>query len=108
MIKRSTLLATMLALAAGVTLFVVKYKVQALEDELAALRTEVADARAAIHVLHAEWNHLTDPQRLASLNERHLGLVPMGAGHYGAIEDIPLRGPAASDQVAETEKPEAR
>ena len=100
MMSRSTLLSIILALAAGITLFVVKYKVQALEDELAGLRQEVVEARAAIHVLHAEWSHLTDPQRLAALNERHLGLIPMGAQHFGAIEDVPLRGPAPGNQVA--------
>lgn len=108
MIKRSTLLVTVLALAAGITLFVVKYKVQALEDELAALRVEVSEAQVAIHVLRAEWSHLTDPQRLASLNEHHLGLVPLGAGHYGAIQDIPLRGPSSSDQIAETDEADSQ
>ncbi|MEX2642015.1 MAG: hypothetical protein WD270_01085 [Acetobacterales bacterium] len=93
MIGRSTLLSIVLALAAGVALFVVKYQVQALEDELASARLHLDESREAVHVLHAEWHYLTDPQRLADLAGRHLDLRPVTAENLVVIADVPMREP---------------
>lgn len=93
MIGRSTLLSIALALVAGIALFVVKYQVQTLESDLAGLRQQLEESREAVHVLHAEWTYLTDPQRLSKLAERHLPLEPMSQANIARIADLPLRQP---------------
>ena len=72
MIRRSTLLSTLLAVSMGLALFVVKYQVQDLEDTLIKINREISDSRQAVHVLKAEWSHLNEPNRLRFLATRHL------------------------------------
>ena len=59
-------------------MFMVKYDVQSLDRELAALERDARDHREAIHVLHAEWSYLNRPQWLTLLAKRHLTLEPVG------------------------------
>ena len=64
MMRTSTLSILLLAVAIGVGLFMVKYRVQDLEDQLVTLNREIARDRQAIQVLRAEWSHLNEPSRL--------------------------------------------
>ncbi len=65
-----------LVLAAGFTTFKVKYAVQDLEDELNRVRRQTIAEQQEIRVLTAEWTYLNQPERLAELNRRFLGLAP--------------------------------
>src|SRR5262249_12617470 len=60
-----------LAIGVGVSMYLVKYKVQALEDELNVKREQIAHDRAAIRVLEAEWTYLNDPGRLRRLSAQY-------------------------------------
>ena len=82
MIRRTTFLSATLAASMGVALFVVKYQVQDLEDQLTAIDHQIVTERQTIHVLKAEWSHLNEPGRLRRLAVRHLGLVPLGYQQY--------------------------
>jgi cell division protein FtsL len=77
MMRPATLTWVGLAASAAVALFLVKYEVQNLNDELAALQNDVIAQHEAIHVLRAEWSYLNRPERLAKLAKRHLDLEPM-------------------------------
>ena len=90
MIRRATVVWTVLAILAGTGLFRVKYEVQAREEQLAELNRALERNREAIHILRAEWAYLNRPERLAELNRRHLGLVPVIGQQIGAIDDIPV------------------
>ena len=74
---KTTLLFLLLAGALSVALFSVKYQVQDLEEELVGLNRSITSEKKSIHVLKAEWSHLNDPERLAILAERHLGMKPV-------------------------------
>jgi len=81
------------ALAVGVfvSLFLLKYKVQDLENELVASRGQVVRDRAAIRVLEAEWTYLNDPERLRRLSAEHLGFGPATARNIADLSSLPYR-----------------
>ena len=95
-----------LVAVAGFTTFKVKYAVQDIEDQLARVRKQTASEQQEIRVLTAEWTFLTQPERLAELNKKFLGLASVSAKQMQrGIEQIPLRPPPAPpqpDQLAET------
>lgn len=83
-----------LAVAVGVSMFLLKYKVQALEDELVARQAQVVRDRGAIRVLEAEWTYLNDPERLRQLSGEYLGFGPPAVINIADISALPLRGAA--------------
>lgn len=99
MMTRSGIIWCVLALAAAVAAFTVKYQVRDLEDELAATQAAIADGREEIHVLKAEWSYLNRPERLAALADRYLELSPMGPAQMGSLIDVPLREVPAIDTL---------
>ena len=72
--RRSTLLWSVLGIAVVIGLFVIKHRVQDLEDRLHALNAEIIADRDATQVLQAEWSYLNQPARLEALSKRLLGL----------------------------------
>lgn len=105
MIRAATLVWAMLAIAVGVGLFMLKYEVQGLEDELTRLNREIRADRAAIHVLEAEWSYLNDPARLRDLATRHLGMAPLAPDQVSTVAQLPLRPPPPEPEAAPDEAP---
>ncbi|GAA0599042.1 cell division protein FtsL [Caenispirillum bisanense] len=93
MIRAAAVVWSVLAIAVGVGLFMLKYEVQGLEDELSRLNREIRADRAAVHVLEAEWSYLNDPARLRELATRHLGLAPLAPDQVSTVAQLPLRPP---------------
>lgn len=106
MMRGATLLWALLALVVGTGLFMLKYEVQSLEDQLTSLNRQIRSDRAAVHVLEAEWSYLNDPARLRELAERHLGLAPFAPGQVGTIAQLPLR-PLPKPQPLPEPQPDA-
>ncbi len=79
MIGKTTVICALMAVVAGVWMFVVKHRIQSLEGELQGLQRAVVAEQEAIHVLTAEWSYLNQPARLDELGRRLIGLVPMTA-----------------------------
>ncbi len=88
MIRPAMVLIILLAAALSLTLFVVKYQVQDLEEELVGLNRAITEDRQAIHVLKAEWSHLNEPSRLKKLAERYLGLSPVATDQVGTADEL--------------------
>ncbi len=88
MIRPAMVLIILLAAALSLTLFVVKYQVQDLEEELVGLNRAITEDRQAIHVLKAEWSHLNEPSRLRKLAERYLGLSPVATDQVGTANEL--------------------
>ena len=89
MMKRTTLLLSLLATALTLVLFQVSYGVQHMEGELDSINRDILAHRQAIHVLKAEWSHLNEPERLRKLSIKHLDLGPLSATQIGSIADFP-------------------
>lgn len=93
MITRGTIAWIALSLVAGIALFEVTYRVQALEEELARVNRDILKERETLHVLRAEWSYLNEPGRLSELTRRHLELAPLQASQMIQIDDLPYRLP---------------
>lgn len=88
MIRPTMVLIILLAASLSLTLFVVKYQVQDMEDQLTGLNRSITEDKQAIHVLKAEWSHLNDPVRLKDLARRYLGLGALEARQIGAVSEM--------------------
>ncbi|MFQ5983893.1 MAG: hypothetical protein ACE5LL_00075 [Alphaproteobacteria bacterium] len=98
MIRRSSALWIGLVGTMAVALFELKYEVQRLEDELAALDRDLLKSQGTIHVLRAEWSYLNRPDRLKDLAIRHLDLEPVTGAQIATLDALPL-APALSKAV---------
>lgn len=77
----------MAGMIAGV--FHLKYKVQSLEGDLAAVNAAVRKDKDAIHILRAEWSYLNRPERLRALSKRRLRLAPITESQNVRFADLP-------------------
>ncbi len=71
----------------------VNYATQDAERRVAALRLEIAEEKATIAMLRAEWAYLNRPDRLRELAELHfgdLGLMPLDAAHFSDAALLPF------------------
>lgn len=67
------------------------YRTQAALEESRKVSRQIADSRARLAVLRAEWAYLNRPDRLrdlAELNFDSLGLLPMTPDHFGRVDQI--------------------
>ena len=93
-----------LVMATGIANFAVKQTVQNLEDELGGVRKKTVAEQKEIHELTADWTFLNQPELLADLNRRYVGLVPMAPKQVVAsIAAIPLRPAPPADAAAPSE-----
>ncbi|MBT5245361.1 MAG: hypothetical protein HOL66_14085 [Rhodospirillaceae bacterium] len=86
--RQSTLLWSVLGIAVVIGLFVVKHRVQDLEDRLHALNAEIITDRDAIQVMQAEWSYLNQPARLEALSKRLLGMAPPVADQTVSMQEL--------------------
>jgi len=88
MMRPTMVLIVFLAASLSLTLFVVKYHVQDLEEQLAGLNRSITNDKQAMHVLNAEWSHLNDPDRLKVLAKRYLGYVAVQSNQVGTLREL--------------------
>ena len=97
MIRQGFLFWILLVGGAGVALFLLKYEVQAREERLARINTEIIRTQEAIQVLRAEWSYLNRPDRLAELAQRYLDLVPATGGQISlSLAAVPVARPVVT------------
>jgi cell division protein FtsL len=98
MINRGLLFWTAVAVATGIGLFLVKYRVAQLEDRLEAVNREILDTQRTTQILKVEWAHLNEIARIERLNDKYLHLQPIVAKQITAIDAVPPRreAPTAS------------
>lgn len=106
MLRLGMLFWMVVAIGVGLLLYNVKHEVQGLEQQLAQTNRRITAAHERIHVLHAEWSLLNEPERLRTLSERHLELVPMRPSQFvdtRAIASLPVAAPRADTALAAAE-----
>ncbi|EPX82184.1 cell division protein FtsL [Salipiger mucosus] len=67
------------------------YQTQASLEHVEDLQRDIADARAKLAVLRAEWAYLNRPDRLrdlAEINFERLGLLPLRADQFGSVDQV--------------------
>ncbi len=72
-------------------LYLVKYQVQSVRDDVTRLERELAAEREAVALLEAEWAYLNRPARLERLAGQHLALSAPDSRRVVEWQDIPLR-----------------
>lgn len=99
-LRPSTLL-WMLFFACGFFgLYMMKYKVQAVKSEVAALERQIVDEKRNLHVLEAEWSYLNRPERLRLLSDKYLALEPVTGKQMTDYASLPIGDPAQVMKVA--------
>ncbi len=93
MTKPLTWLCLFLALGSGLFLYQTKHRAQMLDREIAQVMKSVDAARARSGVLQAEYQLLSDPQRLGDLATSHLSLRPTAPGQFSTWADLERRLP---------------
>ena len=101
MIRIGPLLWLALVALASIGTFQLKYRVQAQEQELTRLDRQIQHDRDDIQVLHAEWAHLNDPNRLSDLARRHLDLAPVAGVQIVKFDVLPQRPAPVPDETAD-------
>lgn len=92
MISRNlTILGLVCAILISLGLFQVKYVVLDLEGSLQKINREIYTLQESIHILEAEYTHLSSHDRLATLNSKYLDLGPVKPWQYVSLKDIPNR-----------------
>ena len=89
MTRTATAIFLVFSLAAGGVVYGLAERTTALRAELTALQADSVREREAIHVLRAEWSLLNNPQRLAVLAGRFLGMRPMTVAQFVPLSEIP-------------------
>lgn len=72
--RRSTILMGLITCIIGGLLFQLKYEVMGLEAQYKNICYSIRSAEESISILKAEWAHLTSPDRLQKLAQKHLGI----------------------------------
>ncbi len=86
----TAILWTVLPIAAGAGLYMVKMQVETQEQRLTSLQHQIVDTRESIHVLDAEWSYLNDPARLRDEASRLLAMQPLKPAQISTIDRIPF------------------
>ena len=98
--RLSSLFWMLVVVIAASALYSVKYKVQALKDQLADTHRQIAEQQEALHVVRAEWAYLTRPQRVSELAEKHTALIFLQGQQMITLAGIPYAPlPAMEDNA---------
>ena len=98
--RQSTIALVLLTVAVGVGLFLAKYRVQGLENQLQALNQDIARDRERIQVLRAEWSHFNEPDRLRALAGRHLDMMPVQSEQFIERAQVEKKLPKRSKDLS--------
>jgi cell division protein FtsL len=94
-------LAVLLLIGAAVAVYKIKYEATWQSVEVERLTRQIEREKVAINILNAEWAHLTRPDRIQNLAEKHFDLKPVDPHQRIALADLPQR-PARIDSIADT------
>ncbi len=88
------LVSGLVAGAAALGVFQVKYRAESLADQVASLQRDVDQEKEKLLLLKAEWSYLIQPARIQKLAENfysRLQLQPLEAGQITSIDLLPER-----------------
>lgn len=88
---------------AAFALYLVKYQVQDIKDDVVQLEAKVQSERESIGLLNAEWSYLNHPARLEALSHQYLDLQMFSPDIVRQWNDVPMKSQAvaAVDVISE-------
>ncbi len=93
MIRPFTAICMSAAFASGLFLYQSKHQAQLLDRQIMGVLKQTEVARERIGVMKAEWALLNEPERLAELSQKHLGLRTLAPTQFVAVADLGSRLP---------------
>lgn len=93
MIRPFTAICMSAAFASGLFLYQSKHQAQLLDRQIMGVLKQTEAARERIGVMKAEWALLNEPERLAELSQKHLGLRTLAPTQFVAVADLGSRLP---------------
>lgn len=88
--QKVTLLGVGMAALLGAVTYSAKQQVMLLEGQLSSLQRSLLVQQESQHLLKAEWAHLSSPERLQDLAQKHLNMGTMGG--WQLVCDAEMRG----------------
>lgn len=93
-----TLFGLVLVLAAGISLYQLKHRVEEKEARLLEMQGQMVRDKEAIRVLNAEWALLSSPDKLQAPGQKYLDLRPPEADQVlSSLSELPFRAPSQVD-----------
>jgi hypothetical protein len=89
--KKLTLFSFFLSLVVCAAVFNLKAQVNALNTHISETRLAIAEAEQSLHVLRAEWAHVSQPEFLQYLVDNHTTLSPLNAQQFASVETLPTQ-----------------
>jgi len=89
-----------MVIAQGFWAYTENYETQKALNDAQKLQSQIAEARARLGVLNAEWAYLNRPERLHELvdmNFDRLQLLPLRPEQFGTVGEVPVKNPQSSD-----------
>ena len=71
--------------------YTIKYETIWHGEQVAKLKNKIQVEKDAIATLRAEWAHLSRPERIQALAEKHTELQPMLLSQIARVSDLPER-----------------
>jgi hypothetical protein len=99
-IRVSTIAWLVFIAAAVYGLYTVKYRVLALQREIASVEQELKQEQQNLHVVNAEWAYLTRPDRLQKLVAANTKLMPVQGVQVMEVSTLPFPIATNSEQLA--------
>jgi len=90
MIRLLNIVVLFLVVGLSVTLYNLKYRIEAQKKQLARIEQKILNEEDAVRILVAEQGYLTQPDRLQALSKRHLMLTPMQASQVATFDELPM------------------
>ena len=107
MIRPFTAVCMLVAGASGLFLYQAKHQTGLLDRQIMSLIKQTDAVRERMGVLRAEWALLNEPERLAELSGKHLGLRTLAPTQFTAVADLGNRLPLPGAFALPVEEPVA-
>ena len=92
MLRILNVAAIMALLGSAVYAYSIKYDTILYTEQIAKTKHAIKKEREAIGMLRAEWAHLTRPERIQALADKHLDLQPLQLTQIVRADKLPERG----------------
>lgn len=100
MIRGLNLVLFLMAGMALIGVYGLKFSSESIAGDKAVIQRDIAQKKAELSLLEADWAYLTQPAHIEPIIIRHaaaLQLEPVTARQFGSIEDIPMRPEVVND-----------
>jgi cell division protein FtsL len=92
MLRILNVAAVLALLGSAVYAYSIKYDTILYTEQIAKTKHAIKKERDAIGMLRAEWAHLTRPERIQALADKHLDLQPMQLSQIVRADRLPEKG----------------